>query len=474
MFPFRYFGSIAALILCVATLGCGGTNQFGSQPGGGSGTASVVLTMTDTPPTTVTILSAEATLTGATLTPGNVSLFSGSANVELTKLQTDIAYIATATNIPAGNFTALNLTFANPSLTIENDTGSVLDGCAVGAICTITPATTTLSATAPLTSFTLSSGAAQGLLIDVNLDNLLSATLGADFSAGTSVTTFTPAGTNAPPVGAEDVVGQVESVNASANTFTLTNPTGSYSLKVNTSSSFFQFPLAGACTAQGFACLVNNQIVSVDIGILADGTLQARNIVFEDADSSDAEVEGIVTSTNVGSQQFNMVVLTVSSSGTNVNIGEPVTVQYTASPQTPFAIDFVHGDALAVSTSGYLFAAPTDLAVGQQISVRRNSSSSGTTIKADRIELRSTRLTGTVQTIGSGILTLSNLPSLFFGHGGITLIQAQTSTPTIFFEIGKTINISDIALSDIVSVRGPLFNVSGSRTLVASKVVLKP
>jgi hypothetical protein len=176
----------------------------------------------------------------------------------------------------------------------------------------------------------------------------------------------------------------------------------------------------------------------------------------------------------VGSQQFSMVALAVSSAGTNVNIGEPVTVQYTASPQTPFAIDFVHADNLPVSTSGYLFAAPTDLAVGQQVSVRRNSSSSGSTIKADRIELRSTRLTATVQTIGSGILTLSNLPSLFFGHGGITLIQAQTSSPTIFFEIGRTINISDIALSDIVSVRGPLFNVSGSRTLVASKVVLKP
>jgi hypothetical protein len=308
----------------------------------------------------------------------------------------------------------------------------------------------------------------------VNLDNLLSASLGADFSAGTSVTSFIQAGAGAPPVGVEDVVGQIESVNASANTFTLTNPSGSYTLKTSSSSNFFQFPLAGACTAQGFACLQNNQIASVDIGILSDGSLLARNVVFEDADSSDAEVEGIITSTNAGSAQFSMVVLAISGSGTNVSIGEQITVQYTASPQTPFTIDFVHGNNAAISTTGFLFAAPTDLALGQQVSVRRNSASSGSTLMADRVELRSTRITATVQTIGSGIINLSNIPSLFSGLGGVTLIQAQTSAPTIFFEIGHVINISDIALSDIVSVRGPLFKVSSTRTLVTSKVVLKP
>jgi hypothetical protein len=331
-----------------------------------------------------------------------------------------------------------------------------------------------LSANVALTGFNLSSGSTQGLLVDVNLDNLLNASLGADFSAGSSVTTFTPAGIGAPPVGAEDVVGQIESVSASANTFTLTNPSGSYSLKASSSSSFFQFPLGGACTAQGFACLQNNQIASVDIGILSDGSLLARNVVFEDADSSDAEIEGIITSTNAGSQQLSMVVLAISGSGTNLSIGEQVTVQYSASPLTPFTIDLVHADNSALSTTGFLFAAPTDLALGQQVSVRRNSASSGSTLRADRVELRSTRITATVQTIGSGTITLSNIPSLFSGLGGVTLIQAQTSIPTIFFEIGHVINISDITLSNIVSARGPLFKVSSTRTLVTSKVVLKP
>jgi hypothetical protein len=473
MFRIRLIWPITVLIFCSALAGCRGTSQLGSQ-GGNNGNSSVVLAMTDTPPSNVSILSAEVTLTGATLTPGNVSLLSTSTTVELTRLQTDIAYIATAANIPAGNFTAVTLTFANPSLTIENDTANAIGTCSVGSICTMAPTSTAnLSTTVPLTAFTIASSAITGLLIDVNLDNLLSATMGADFSAGTTVTPFTPASTGSPPVGAEDVVGHVGNVSASGNTFTLTNATASYSLKVGNTSAFFQFPTS-ACSTAGFACLQNNQILSVDIGIQSDGSILARNILVEDADSSDAEVEGMITSTNVGSQQFNIVTLGISATGTGLSIGEPATVQYSVSPQTTFDVDFAHADNLPVSTAGFLFAAPADLVVGQQVSVRRNSTSSGVTINADRVRLRSSRITTTVQTIGSGIISLSSLPSLFFGHGGITLIQAQTSVPTIYFEIGRIINISDIALSNIVSVRGPLFNVSGGRTLAATKVVLKP
>jgi len=469
----RMIGPISALIFSAALVGCRGTAQVGSQTQN-NGNSSVVLAMTDTPPSNVSILSAEVTLTGATLNPGNISLFSGSTTVELTRLQTDIAYLATATKIPAGNYTGVTLTFANPSLTIENDTTSAIGTCAVGSICAIPPtATANLSTTVPLSSFTIASSSTTGLLIDVSLDNLLTATMGADFSAGTTVTPFTPAGTGAPPVGAEDVVGQVGNINASANTFTLTNATASYSLKTDSTSTFFQFPTT-TCSTPGFACLQNNQILSVDIGIQSDGSILARNILFEDADSTDAEVEGIITGTNVGSQQFSIVTLGISASSTGLNIGEPVTVQYSVSPPTIFDVDFAHADSLQVSTTGFLFATPADLAVGQQVSIRRNSTSSGTTIKADRVRLRSSRITATVQTIGSGIITLSSLPSIFFGHGGITLIQAQTSVPTIFFEIGRSINISNIGLSNVVSVRGQLFNVSGGRTLVASKVVLKP
>ena len=154
----RSIWNIALFILCGVVVGCRGSGSAISTQTQSTGNSSVVLAMTDTPPSNVSILSAEVTLTGATLNPGNVSLFSGSTTIELTRLQTDIAYLATANNISAGNYTTLTLTFANPMLTIENDTTSaIVSGtttCAVGSICTIAPTTVAnLSTIITLTSF---------------------------------------------------------------------------------------------------------------------------------------------------------------------------------------------------------------------------------------------------------------------------------------------------------------------------------
>jgi len=457
---------------CATIAGCR-ANSSGFSQVSPSGNSSVVLAMTDTPPTTVSILSAEVTLTGATLNPGNVSLFSGSTTVELTRLQTDIAYLATAPNIPAGSYTSLSLTFANPMLTIENDTGSAIGTCAVGSICTMAPTSVAnLATTINLSSFSIAANSSSGLLVDVNLDNLLSAAMGADFKAGTSVSAFTPAGTGAPLVGAEDVVGQVMSVDSAHNTFSLQNATGSFSLAVDSTSTFFQFP-SSVCTTAGFACLQANQIVSVDMAIRSDGSLLARNVLFEDADSSDVEVEGMITGTNVGLQQFNIVTLAMSGTGTGLTIGNIATVHYAVAPQTPFDVDFAHADNVAVSTTGLLFAAPTDLSVGQQVSIRRNSSSSGNLITADRVRLRSSRITATVHTIGAPYIYLFNIPSIFSGNG-VTQIQVQTSAQTIFSENGSSVPFSHVFIPGVVSVRGPMFNVSGTRNLVATKVVIEP
>ncbi|HLK34390.1 MAG TPA: hypothetical protein VKT29_14950, partial [Terriglobales bacterium] len=383
----RFIGTVCALVALAALAGCGGTGQLGSG-GGHSGNSTVVLAMTDSPPSLVTVLSAQATLTGATLAPGNVSLLSSPVTVDMARLQTDVAYLATST-VPAGNYTSLTLTFANPSLTFENDTGATLAGCAVATICVFAPPTTTLSATIPLPAFSASSTSAAGLLVDVDLDTLLGATLSEDFSAAASVFSFTPGGTGAPPVGAEDVVGHVGSVTASSNTFTLTNTQTSYTLNVDGTTTFLQFPNGASCpTPPVFSCLQTNQILSVDIGIQSDGSLLARNIVFEDADSSDAEVEGILTSTDVASQQFSIVVHTISGGGTGLAVGQIATVQY-ANSQTPFQIDLLHADnaTISLSTSGFVFNAPVDLVAGQEVSVRRHATLAAGQIQADRVLL---------------------------------------------------------------------------------------
>jgi hypothetical protein len=168
-----------------------------------------------------------------------------------------------------------------------------------------------------------------------------------------------------------------------------------------------------------------------------------------------------------------MVIQTLSTQVPGLSIGQPITVQYSASPQTPFDIDLIHADNLAVSTSGFLFATPADLLVGQQVSIRRNSTPAAGVIKADRVRLRSTRMTAAVQT-GLPNMILRNLPSILSAHGMTITAQTSLSPPTIYYEIGKTINSSDVGIGEAVSVRGPLFNSTGGRTLVATKVVLKP
>jgi Domain of unknown function (DUF4382) len=473
MFRIQSIWPFSVLVFCLALAGCGINTQIGTQPGS-TGNSSVVLAMTDVPPSLVSVVSAEVTLTGATLAPGNVSLFSGSAQVDLMRLQTDVAYIATAANIPPGNYTSITLTFANPSLTFENDTASTIAGCPVAKVCTITPSATTLSATVPLTGFTLASSSTAGLLIDVSADNLLNNSLGADFSAGTTVAAFTPAGFGAPPVGAEDVVGQVGNLNAANKTFTLSNASATYSLKADSSSNFFQFPVSGACPAEAFSCLQNNQIVSVDIGIQSDGSILARNVLFEDSDNTDAEIEGTITSTNAASQQFDIVIQTMSAAVPGLSIGQPITVQYFTSPPTPFDLDFLHADSTPLNTASFHFAAPTDLAPsGQQVSIRRNAASTASSIKADRVRLRSSRVTATVGSVGSPNIVLSNLPSSFFGHRGITSILVQT-TSALLVENNKLITLSNIPVSGVVSVRGPLFDSGGiTQNMVASKVVVK-
>jgi len=437
--------------------------------------------MTDTPPMNVTILSAEVTLTGATLSPGNVPLFSGATIFELTRLQTDIAYVATKL-VPPGSYTSLTLTFSNPMLIIENDTGSSLvtgdsnPPCAAtaGTICTIQSVATNLSTTITLSpAMTVSATNSAGLLADVNLNNLLSATLGADFKNGVTVSQFTPAGGDAPPVGAEDVVGHVMSTDSTHSTFKLQNAVETVSLTVDSTTTFLNFP-TGTCAIFSIACVQANQILSVDIGIGADGTAVARNVHFEDADSTDSVVEGVVTST--GSQQFTMVTLTESAMITGLKIGDAATVQYsTTSPATPFDKDFVYADSLPVDTTGLAFGPPPDLIVGQEVLVRRNPASSGTSIAADRVRLRSSRVTGKVLTGVSTLFNLSSLPSLFTTHS-IPLIEVKTiisPSTTICTANGSVIGCSLLGFNaqHTFSVRGPLFANAGTPTIVASKVI---
>jgi len=470
---------LLVLVCCGALAGCGANFHIGTQ--NPPGDSPVVLTMTDTPPAGITLLSAQATLTRADLNPGAFSLLPplsnspllGSTTLELTRLQTDTAYLST-TLVKAGSYTSLTLTFANPKLTFENDSPTTFTGATCsGKICSLSPTVTNMTTTLTLPTITVSSTSGAGILVDLNLNNLLSSpspgALQADFMNGTSVSTFTPAGFGAPLVGAEDVAGQVTAVDTGHSKFSFQNALDFFSLTVNSTTAFLNFP-AGTCTTPSLSCLQTGQILSVDIGVGSDGTAIARNVLFEDANSTDAEVEGIITSLIPASHQFTMVTLTESAALVGLNVGDLATVHYPATlpPVNFFDVDFLHADNNQINTAGFVFGSAADLLVGQQVQVRRNPSSSGASITADRVQLRSSRVTGTITNGPMSNFQMGGLPTLFTTNS-ISQIQVQTSPPTIC--TGTAASCPLLGVNKSVSVRGPFFANAGTPTVIASKVI---
>jgi len=457
----RLFAALALLSFAVLA-GCSGGGGNFSSAGGSATTVPVSLTMTDTPPANVTVVSFQVDVLSVVLNPGKVLLVNSPVTVEVRRLEEETAFLMN-TNVPTGTYTSLTVTFANPSLTFQNGTPQSIARCAPGAVCSITPPTTTLTATAnfPTPGLTLTSNTPAGLLVDVNLDGVLTSSMGVDFSSGVSVSQLAsgqPGGVLTP---IEDVVGQVTATDSVNNRFNLQTSAGTFVIQTNSSTVLLNFP-GSVCSSAGFACLKAGQIVAVDLSLQAGGTLLAKNIFFEDSDTSKAEVEGVIISVNKGTQQFNIVALQQTPSVTGITVGALVTVNFSAS--TTFDVDNLGPD-----TSAFTFQSANDLLVGQEVQVRRLSTSPGTTINADRVRLESSRFTGTIASVSAPSFSVSGLPSLFgTAVPAITQIQVQTSMFTEF--AGNASNFSQLAIGNTVSLRGQLFGSAGT-VLVATKVI---
>ncbi|MGB6429462.1 MAG: hypothetical protein WBF06_02670 [Candidatus Acidiferrales bacterium] len=457
--------------LSAALVGCSGhsSGMFGTV-GPPSG-APVALLMTDSPPAGVTPMSFEVTLASAKLEPGDVSLLTGPATAEITRLQTETISLSTTYVNPA-SYTSLVLTYLNPTLTFENNTGATITAggiaCTAGSVCTVSPAATNQTTTLAFPSaFAASTSSPQAVLVDLNLANLFSSALAADFSAGSSVSVVAPSSPGLPVDTIEDFVGEIQAESTANSTITLGNSMSSVVATVNSSTLYHDFPTT-ACATPSFACLADNQILSADLFVEPSGTLVAENLWFKDADSSDIEVEGVITSINIPAQEFSYVVLIESSPVLNLSIGNVATVHW----NVPAITTTFAPDDMGVDTTGQLFAIPSDLMVGQEVSVRRNSTSAGTSINADRVLLRGSRITATVTgPIAYPNMTIGDLPSLF-GAAGTSQIVVTVSTTGGTEYAGNANVFTTIPLNGSVSVRGQLFPNGGTPALLASKIVL--
>lgn len=447
------------------------------------GASMLSVTVTDTPPTGVTVLSFEVSVTGATLNPGGVDLLAGRGpvRVEVEQLETESAFLSTA-NVAPGTYTSLNLTFANPELTFKNGTAAALSGCAPGAVCEIKPSgTLTSMVTFPSPGLVIQGNpamsgmsgedmggdneqTAMGIKLDLDVNTIVSAAMGVDFSQTGAVTVTQLAREMEGEFDdVNELKGTVQNLNTTNMTFTLHTMSGDFAITTGTNTQF-RFD---SCSANNFSCLQNNMVVEVDAMMMPGGIFLAREISFED-NAEDDEMEGVVFKID-DATHFEMVVLDELRSVNNVNAGNPVMVTLS---NPSFQVQMEDLNASSALVMAFQNATDTSqLLPGQTVEVRLTAPANPgppVTVTANRVRLRMTQLTATVSGAPAPPnFMVANLPSLFTG-AGITTIEVDTSSATDFDNVS---GVSGLADTNLVSVRGLLFNNGANPPVLEAKKV---
>lgn len=475
----RLLATTLSAISAIALAGCGGNMKITTPQ---SGQIPVSMTMRDTPPTGVTIIAFEIHVTGASLQPADsskpaVPLVTHDTEIELRHLEVESALLSTAGAAP-GTYNSLSLTFANPEMTIQNNsTAAITVGgkmCAVNAICELAPPISPMSVQVSSTPFPLTLTAGNALSLDVDFD--VNASVQNDLSVNPSVSvtpTITTANHEMDEI--DELAGVVGTV--STNSFTLTTfDNQMQTIQIDNNTQFENFDKAG-CAADNFACVQSGQIVSVHLeimdadedesgdddsmGVTSSTGLIAKKVELED--HFQKELEGEVVAVTGASSQFELVVNGEDTPLQNIALGNPVTV--TVSAGATFDVD---QDGLSIP-SGLFFQSINDVMVGQSVEVDPsgiNIGSSGISLTTDHVRLHRTHVTASIASITGANLTLTNLPS-FFTAAGITQIHVQTSSQTNFDSVQ---DITGLSVNDTISVGGLLFNSSSGPVLLAEKL----
>lgn len=458
------FFLLAAVLFANACGGGGGTTPPPPPPPGGQ-TAPVSLTMLDAPPAGVTVLSFEVTVNQATLAPGNVNLLTTPVKIEVKELEVEAAFLSTV-NVPAGTYNSLAVTLTNPELTILNQTGGTLPGnCANGAVCEYKPAVTgTFTYSGAPFPITIAAGSPTGLLVDLNLNNLITGANTVDFTAAGAlvVTQSSAAGGTGQLEELEDIVGKISAVRSANNEFDVQvasdGQTRTLTFQYDSMTQFHDFDKVG-CVANNSTCLAVNLLVEVDARLMAGGVLLARKVEVEDEDNdNEEELEGVIVDISGLPASFEMVLVHEHINVAGLEVGNRVQVNVLA--PTRFRVD---ADELPISEQGNPdFDMTSDLMVGQVVEVERQSAVLGTppAFDTNRIKLKDSRVTGRIASIDTtnNIIVLDTLPRLF-GPSPATTLQVRVFPQTRFRS--PVTGISGLAVGNTISVRGPLFKNPG-------------
>lgn len=470
----RKLAFLASSVLAIAVLvvGCGGSSQT-TQP---TAPHSVSLSIRDNPPAGVSVLSFEINVTGASLHPSDasqpaVSLVSSPVEVELTQLETEKALLS-ALNAPQGTYSSISLTFANPELTILNQSGQpILMGtqtCLNGQVCEFNPSLNQSSVTISSAPFpvTISASNPIGLVVDFDLNssiqNNLSITPSVTLAAVAAQSVNNESEMEIEEI--EGVTGPVQSVSSAG--FTLKDNTSgqTFTINVDSNTEFEDFDQIG-CAANNLSCVQVGQIIEVEqLLVMDNGTLLASEVQLDDA-VNEEQLEGTIVAVNAASNQFQMVIEDEEPAVQGVSVGNSVTISINAGAQ--FTID---SDGLSTAIpSGVSFASVSDLLVGQEVKVRAvvvSSGVTGTSVTTDRVRLHTSQFAGKVASVNAPNFAVNGLSALFTANG-INQVQVQTSSATEFEGVSGA---SSLAVGNNLALRGLLFKTAGDPILVAKKV----
>ena len=464
----RRLAFVSTAVLSVAALvgGCG------TQPTQPLAPRSLSLSIRDNPPTGVSVLSFEISVTGASLQSSTaskpaVSLVSSPVDVELTQLETEKALLNGA-SAPDDTYSSITLTFANPQITILNQSGQAMtmgtQTCPNGQVCEFKPALNQSSVSVSSAPFplTVSASAPMGLTIDFDLNSSIQNNLSVTPSVTLAAVPAQPSDGEIDNI--EGQKGLVQSVSSTG--FTLQDSTSgqTFAVNVDNNTQFQGFNEVG-CAANNFTCVQVGQIVEVDhLLVMANGTLVASQVQLDDGVNQE-ELEGTIVAVNPATNQFQMVVEDEEPAVQGVSVGNSMTVSINAGAQ--YAVD--SEDLSGAIPSGASFASATDLLVGQEVKVRAlivSSSTTGTTATSDRVKLHMSQFPGTVASLNAPNFAVNNLLAVFTSNG-INQVQVVVSSGTEFEGVSGG---SSLTAGSNVVLRGLLFKTAGDPILVAKKV----
>ena len=397
------------------------------------------------------ILSFVVTLNGIKLTPStggtdvNVPLNTATFVVDLTRLQSDSAFAGQVlANIPAGTYNQITVGIASAVVTYCTNAG-VSAGCDPLSIKQVSEPFATITPTTFSATFT--SGQQTGIQIRFDIGKALTIN-----TVTQAVTAVNLGATNVmttvalPPLLSSLATGQLDFVEDFTGVV----------IAASVASVTVQSSLRGSITAKvtpttitSTTCVINNnagcatplgQVASIDTVLNNDGTFSLLQYDPLDLTSSDI-VEGIVTSTPLTSNQFDIVAndilrkSTGSLIATNLSVGAPVHVTLGAAVN-PFAVDSKDLPVVITSFKGSVSA--TDILPGQTVALRVTSFTAATAtvpaqITVDAVVLRFTRVAGSIFSVTGPTFNITSLPR-FYNIFTSLPVQLSSGSPSTYYD----------------------------------------